>query len=158
MKRSLWKEIIEESDFEGVSIPFMVGKFYSLGFITEEELQTPESIRLVLANIIETASVGSEAAIFLCNKYTPYIPMIQTISSMDRSESDVITLKRNNPTICNIDGSPILYLHTGMEEYTTIEKLTQYFWQQYGKVIGLKKFSVKRSHTVQSDGTYHIWE
>lgn len=158
MERSLWKEIIEESDFDGVSIPFMVGKFYSLGFITEKELQTPESIRLVLANIIETASVGSEAAVLLCNKYVPYIPMIQKLSSMDRNESDVRTLKENNPTICNIDGTPILYLHTGMEEYATIEKLTQYFWQQYEKVIRSKKFSVSRSHNVQPDGTYHIWE
>ena len=158
MEKPLWKEIIKGSEYDGVTIPYMVGQFYQRNVISNDEIQTTNCIKIVLENIVRTANIGNEAAILLCDKYNPYIPMIQLLDGMERNSDDIITIKNSNPSIKNNNGDPVLYLQIDMTSFTSIESLAEYFWQKYKQQIKNHRFSVRKSSEIQEDGTYHIWE
>lgn len=67
LKEPLWKKFIKESGFNGISIPYLVGKFYKAGIITDKDLLSSNCIKIILLNIVNSAVVGDEAAILLCN-------------------------------------------------------------------------------------------
>lgn len=157
MEKDLWKEIINESGYDGVSIPYMVGKFYEKGFITEGDLQTSKCVNIVLSNITNFITIGNEPAILLCDQYTPYIPMIQMLKGMDRTEEEIQSIQINNPSIKNSQGDMVLYLQIDESPDITLEELAEKYWDMYSDIIKNKRFSVTSSSSLQSDGTYHIW-
>lgn len=158
MRTQLWKEIIEESGFDGVSIPYMVGQFFKRGFISEDNLQTPDCIRIILSDITSGTIIGNEPAILLCNAYTPYIPMIQLLNSMNRTATEIQFIRKTNPSIKNNQGDAVLYLQLGELNNISIDRLVEKYWKKYGDIIKEHKFSVESASEIQADGTYHIWK
>lgn len=154
MKSSLWETIISESPYNGVSIPYMVGKYYNNGRVPD--LQTSDCIRIVLEDIVNTVQPDNEAAIFPCNSYAPFIPMIQFLRC-NRSTDDLKQILTNNPRIKNSKGEIVIYLQEDWKELHSLEDLTRYFWNKYGEHIKQGHFSVRRTAVLQPDNTYHIW-
>ena len=159
MRRHLWKDIIEESGYEGVSIPYMVGKFYQNGLIAKEDLQNANCIKIVLENIRNSDNVNDEAFIIPCDSYTPPVPMIHLLHNQQRTNKDITTIEKHHPNIKNTNGRPTIYLPLfGYNDILTIDDLSQRFWAMYEHQIICHKFSVSSSSEIQEDGTYHIWE
>ena len=98
MDSPLWETVILKSPYNGVSIPYMVGKYYGNGRV--QDLQTADCIRIVLEDIVNTVQPNNEAAIFLCNSYSPSIPMIQFLRN-NRNEDELKEIVANNPHIKN---------------------------------------------------------
>ncbi len=158
-KYPLWRYVIEnlkqKSPYNlGVSIPYMVGIYYKKGII--QNLETPECIRTIFQDMVDTIRPGAEVAIFLCNSYAPYIPMIQMLSS--RPVIEIEKIKTQKSYLSNQEGEPVIYLHLDyFPKPYNIDTLTNYFWEQYSTIIQRKTFSVKRSSTQQPDETFHEW-
>ena len=132
----------------------MVGKYYNNGRVPD--LQTSDCIRIVLEDIVNTVQPDNEAAIFLCNSYTPFIPMIQFLRH-NRSMNELKHILTNNPRIKNSKGEIAIYLQEDWEKVHSLEDLTRYFWNKYGEHIKQGHFSVRRTTVLQPDNTYHIW-
>ena len=155
MDKLLWKRIIRDSGYHKVCIPYMVGKYYEQGIITN--IDSSQCIKEVLNDIIESACVGREVAIFPCTSYTPNILMIQPLRE-GRSLDDINSIIENHAYCLNGQGEKVLFLplngYTGQQE---LETLSNKLWDEYGTPIKQKTFSVGHALTEQQDGTYNIW-
>ena len=154
MESPLWESVILKSPYNGVSIPYMVGKYYGNGRV--QDLQTADCIRIVLEDIVNTVQPNNEAAIFLCNSYSPSIPMIQFLRN-NRNEDELKEIVANNPHIKNSKGQIAIYLQADWAEKCSLEYLVQFFWNMYGEHIKQKHFSVQATTALQPDNTYHLW-
>ncbi|WP_300255952.1 hypothetical protein [uncultured Alistipes sp.] len=154
METPLWETVILESPYAGVSIPYMVGKYYSNGRV--QDLHTSNCIRIVLEDIVNTAQPNNEAAIFSCDLYVPHIPMIQLLRA-NRSVEDIEKITANNPHIKNNKGQIAIYLQADWAEKCSLDDLVQFFWNMYGEHIKQKHFSVQATTALQPDKTYHLW-
>ena len=156
MENPLWETVILESPYNGVSIPYMVGKYYYSKQVQAQDLQTPDSIRIVLEDIVNTVQPNNEAAVFLCNSYSPSIPMIQFLRN-NRNEDELKKIVANNPHIKNSKGQIAIYLQVDWAKKNSLEDLVQFFWNMHGEHIKQKHFSVQKTTTLQPDNTYHLW-
>ena len=126
MMKPLWETVILGSPYNGVSIPYMVGKYYNNKQVQEQDLQTSNSIRIVLEDIVNTVQPNNAAAIFLCASYSPFMPMIQFLRN-NRSEDELDKIVANNPHIKNSKGQIAIYLQVDWAEKRSLEDLVQFF-------------------------------
>lgn len=155
----LWRYVIENLKQKtpynlGVSVPYMVGVYYKKGLI--QNLESSECIRTILQEMVDTIQPNEEAAIFLCDSYTPNVPMIQMLKN--RNLDDIKKIKTRKSYLTNQRGEPVIYLQLDyFPKPYDIDTLTAFFWRNYSAPIQRKTFSVKPSLTEQADGTHHEW-
>ncbi|MBQ8423850.1 MAG: hypothetical protein IJY36_06285 [Coprobacter sp.] len=145
------KEIITESGFSGISIPYVVGKYYERGLISD--LESSACIKNVLEDIVESISVGEEMAIFDCDSYNPWVEMLHYLSD---NNADFF-IGEKYPCVENKKGEKVLFFqlqkYDGVKQYT-IENLAEYYWKSYQNQIQQHRFSVR----YLADEDINIWE
>ena len=155
MDKLLWKQIIHDSGYHKVCIPYMVGQYYEKGIIAS--INSSQCIKDVLSDIIENASVGDEVAIFPCTSYRPNILMIQPLR-VGRLANDINSIITHHAYCLNKRGEKVLFLPIGgYSGQQDIDTLCDDFWNLYGTPIREKTFSVSHARAEQPDGTYNIW-
>lgn len=155
MNKLLWKQIICDSGYHKVCIPYMVGKYYEKGIIIS--IDSSQCIKEVLNDIIDNACVGDEIVIFPCDSYEPNVLMIQPLRE-GRSINHIKSIITHHAYCLNKIGEKVLFLPlNGYSGQIELGTLCDDFWNLYGTPIRQKTFSVSHAQTEQPDGTYNIW-
>lgn len=145
--QNLWKQMLEKKhvlkfDY-GFTIPFIVGAYYSRGFLKETDLQTSYCIRFVLENVLKTATEENPVKIFDCPDLNNE-PIFQYLSTKVESSQHISDLKKEHP---NIDH--LIYWHKKESEISDFDSLVDYLWnkkstrggEKYAQLISEYRFS-----------------
>ena len=144
--QNLWSKMLSYKHLlkleHGYTIPFIVGAYYTHGFITEKDLLSSTCIEYILNNIRESATEENPIKIFDCPDLSNE-PVLQYLATglTDYEVQEQISWKSN------IDKK--IYWHHKETSVTDMNTLVKWLWSKtaarggksYGELISSKCFS-----------------
>lgn len=136
---NLWEQMLEKKhllEFDyGFTIPFIVGAYYRRGFLKNSDLQTSQCIRVIFANILETAQQGQPLVIFKCGSSKKLV--LQYITDGKRMPKEIESIIKKHH---NIDH--VIYLDFDVFQHPyTLDTLIVELWNRYHEPITNHTFS-----------------
>ena len=136
---NLWEQMLEKKhllEFDyGFTIPFIVGAYYRRGFLKDSDLQTSQCIRVIFANILETAQQGQPLVIFKCGSSKKLV--LQYITDGKRIPKEIESIIKKHH---NIDH--VIYLDFDVFQHPyTLDTLIAELWNRYHEPITNHTFS-----------------
>ena len=136
---NLWKQMLEKKHLvkfnNGFTIPFIVGTYYTRGFLKDSDLQTSQCIQFIFTNILETAQLGQHLVIFKCGSHEKLV--LQYITDGERTPNDIKRIKEKHH---NIDH--VIYLDFDVFQHPyTLDTLIAELWNRYHEPITNHAFS-----------------
>lgn len=149
--QNLWSEMLKHKKLlnieHGFTIPFLVGAYHKLGFITDSELTSSDCIKYIINNILESASTDNPIKIFDC-------PNLSNELVLQYLKTDLTTKYALEQMNWESNINKKIYWHPMETEVTDIKTLIEWLWTKpstrggkpYGELISSKRFSSKWGH------------